>query len=56
MMTRAPRTSPIPIFKADTQQMQQQQHFIDIFIIPLVKLIKQLATSCNTWNIQFKLY
>ena len=28
MMTRAPRTSPIPIFKADTQQMQQQQHLL----------------------------
>ena len=44
MMTRTPRTSPIPIFKAETQQQQQQKHFIHISIIPLVKLIKQLAT------------
>ena len=54
MMTKAPRRSPIPIFKAETQQ--QQQHFIHISIIPLVKLIKQLATSYNPWNIQYSNY
>ena len=45
MTTRTPRTSPIPILKAETQQQQQQQkHFIHISITPLVKLFKQLAT------------